>query len=202
MEEINRHYSAARYIVRKLIEVKGYEKLLKEIFSLYLNSQTEPSALRNLNNHLERVFDINPNAFLDFFDAKVKYEDMEFEFEDIEYNEAYKILYELMQLYGPYYTRMSQSERNPFMLTGSNVNISINESTHSLRVFRADGQFMDFAFKPDTLMPTAIIIIQALEHSIQNGIFNLNQQIVEEYTQVLDSNSSLLKKLLAENTVK
>lgn len=206
MEELDQrqHYKAARYIVRKLVRVKGYENLLKHIFSLYLNSQTEPNALKNLNNHLEKIFDINPNAFLEVFNAKVNYEELaiEFEFEDEDWIDAYKVLYWLMQTYGPYYSTLSQSERNPFLLTGTNVNIGFNESTHSIRFFRADGQFMDFSFKPDTLMPTAMTIIQSLEQAIKNGIFNLNQQTVEEYIQALDSNSSLLKDMLAANRVK
>lgn len=187
-------------ILLKMKEVEDHNEVLAYVFDYYLSTSSNNIELPRLRSHLERVFNFNSQSL---FEVLLFEEDIRLEELDLpqgNYKNLYKLIRKLKMKYGQIIDDAIVREQDPFSIFGADINVRQNESTHRMKIIRGDGKSLNLNFKPDTLMPVMMILTQALDRSIRQGVFNLNQEVIRRYISTNENINTLLKELLKENT--
>ncbi|MEH7490309.1 hypothetical protein, partial [Priestia megaterium] len=89
--------------------------------------------------------------------------------------------------------QLIEKDRKPFLLNNADVNIEKDTSHHRIRFTRTDGKELEALFTPGSILPIVSLLNRATKSTIEQGIFSLNSEHIEEY---LSSSSQLVDVLI------
>lgn len=110
-------------------------------------------------------------------------------------NKMLSFINRLDKKYGYLLKKNFMSKNKPFMFVGLDVNVEQKSSVHTLRIKRADGQKLECDVTADLLLSTATALIGGLNLALNNGIFNLNSAIIDNYAVVTKELNNTLERI-------
>ncbi|WP_316570680.1 hypothetical protein [Neobacillus sp. YIM B06451] len=182
METLEKQVLEALDVLR---QKKGSLSLLTEILELHLKyNVTRDFHLNQLHSHLRDVFKIDTNPLLNYLA-----DDNSFLHSDDKFIKEINIL---KMKYGYFLKNNIQKMKNPFMLNFAETNIEPGGAEHKLSFQRADGKRLDVMFTPGTLLPIISLLSTAAIKSINEGVYQLNEEIIDFYLNESDKLISIL----------
>jgi len=167
-------------------------EILNHIFEFHLLKSSEKKSFNNFIDHISIAFEVNPNYLIDYMTYNESLTINDSELENDSYADLLNFINKLKKKYGLIISNLLSQNRDPFMLSGADVNVKNNGSIHNLRVIRADGESLSMNFDSSSIMATSLAFTQALSNSIEIGIFSLDPTLVNHY---LDANKNLIQQL-------
>jgi len=186
-EQIEKFKDELSIFIVHMKKVNGYEKIIEDIFSLYFQHNVKYNIIGDLKDHIYTVFKVNPNHLLHYMaDTNLYIEPM---------NAKFSFINNLKARYGMFVARLLNSNDNPFLITGAEVNVQNGGSVHKLSFTRNDQKKLDGQFTPATMLTIISLLTNATTHAVETGIYNLNEQELQNYYDASDNFISLLKSI-------
>jgi hypothetical protein len=174
--------------VEKMKEIPNSEELLTEIFELHFIHTEKHTLAMELHSHITQIFKIDAMTLLQYL------ADMN---SLINSDDSYiKTINRLKMKYGYFINELLKRIQNPFLISGAEFNVENGSSVHKFLLRRVDGTYFEAQFNPGTFLPIVNLFINALRQSIEKGIYNLNEQDIENFLKESNQLADLFQSLL------
>lgn len=195
--EVNDLKPQIKDLLIKVKNVGSYNEFLVFIIKNYFYDNKNGGVINKFAEHFSKIFKLNVQSFLHYLSLDFKVDLVDLDLSKAEYNAVNEFLHSIKLMYGPIILAEFNKNQDPFSLAGAEFNVIHNESTHKLTFKRNDGNFLDVNFRAHTLLPLTILLNQALHQSISNGLFNLNEDMVNDYIKANQEIILLLNDILS-----
>jgi len=169
--------------IMQLKTIEEYQNLIENIIELHLKFDEKSDLVRNIHGNLSNTMQTDAFILFDYFMYPTYLDIEELELDKPRYKSCLDCINRLKRKYGGFFSQLITVNRNPFFINSVETSVSNSDSMHSIRISRADGKTLDGVFKSDTMMLIVSNLISALQMSMEKGIFNINEQIVNNYIE-------------------
>lgn len=166
------------------------EKRLEEIFKMYVYPENG-SICADILGQLEHEVKCNCIELIHLI-----VNDRHVLNETVKGNQLLNIINMLDRKYGFLIKRDMIKQQRPFMLGGFDVNIEQNSSMHSICLRRIDGQRLQCNVSALELINIATNLINALDITINNSLYNIDTNSVMQYKMVSEKLNKTLEGII------
>lgn len=181
--------------LKNLKRIEEYYNLLPEIVEWYLHNNDKSNIISDLRIHITETFQIDASALFDYLVYNKKFEDLG----NDEYKKPLECVNKIKMQYGPILRKYVNGNRNPFLINGIETNIDNNSTVHHMKFIRSDGEELKGQFRPDILLNLSLGIINSLKQSMDKGIYNIPEEIVDNYLKKSKDFNVFLNKIKEES---
>ncbi len=173
-----------------------YYKNLEYIIDIHINKDEKSELIKNLQMQFNYIF--GPISFLlfDYFNFNEILSIDTVELDKGTYGKRLDFINAIKIKYGFYINEAITSTQMPFIINTVEFSIGMNESLHYLKIKRADGMSLEGMYKPETLMNIVTGMLGAIEMSMKQGIYNLNDQTLNNYVKQSSQFKDYLEELI------
>lgn len=151
-------------------------------------------SLGEFNQQFNNYFHSNPALFQEYMEVPQIFSIADLSLDSPTYKKALDFINNIKLTYGSRIRKFIIASRDPFIISSVETNIAHNETSHTIKFERGDGEALNGTFKPASLMAILASLTGALRFSLERGIFNIDQNVLDLYL----SESAELKKSLEE----
>lgn len=173
--------------------------LIETIFEYSFKNSECNTAIRLIQDQFFSYFKINPLYLFEYMQFQGSLSISDLSLDAATYKKMLGSINLLKVKYGGIVSNYLQTLREPFLISSVETNVARNESMHTLRIVRGDGQKFEGMFKPASLMPIIEALMNSLRMSMERGIYNIDPNIIEMYLKGSAEFNDYLHTLLAED---
>lgn len=174
-------------IDKQLIKKNLTFKFVLEVIERHLDKK-DREFYSNLREHLTAIFKMDPTPLMNYLAQP-----------NLELNSDHPFIKEVnyaKDKYGFFFKESIERMKNPFLLSFAETNVEPGNSIHKLTFKRADETALDCMFTPGSMMPVLTLLTNSTKHSIQNGVYQLNEENIQSYIHETEQLTLLLKSLI------
>lgn len=185
-----------RKLIIDLESAQDYKEILACIFEYHLLENNKQTDINNIVEHLASSFQFDVKFMMEYLSTDEYVTKEHFDNLENVNRDSLDFINKLKRKYGYIIKNLIQKNRNPFMLSGVDINVKKNGSLHNLRIFRTDGEELALNFDANNLMMALLALTQALNNSVTKGIFSLDEKVINNYIQSINEMHITLEKLI------
>lgn len=172
---------------------------IEEIIEIHFKYDNKNTIINNIIMHANEVFQINIFPLLDYlrFNGFLSVQDIGLDPKICQ--KTLKIINRIKEKYGIFIRDYMQLSQNSFLLKSVESSIGNGQSLHNLKISRNDGEVFIAQYHPELLMSIITALINILQLSIQNGIYNLNETTVKNYIDKSKNFNEFLNMIVSQD---
>lgn len=185
--------------VRQLKQVDEYHDIMQTIIETHIKFDSTDEVIDKIQQHIVEVLRINPAPFIQYLIYPEFIRIEELPIDEVKYKRVLSFINSIKTKYGPLMRDWVQASKNPFLLSGVEINIANREATHGLKVIRCDGECLYTQFNCELLFAILTNMTQGAIMCIDKGIYNLSKQGIENYLKVNGQLVHILNGLISND---
>ncbi|CAI3206099.1 hypothetical protein [Clostridium neonatale] len=181
-----------RVFINNAVNIPQASNIIKTIFDSHFKFDNKIDLIRNLNQHIFETFKCNPSMLMNYFQFNGEISLEEFFLKKKNYEKIAKSIEEIGYKYGFFIRELISLQQSPFIIKTASFSIANGGSLHNIELTRADGKNLSAMFTSESLMLIITSMLNALEKSMTDGIYTINNEVLNGYL----SSSEQLKQLI------
>ena len=197
MDDKNEILLSLKNFVINTNDIEQSNKIIENIFDLHFKFKDKKNILSDISMHLSEVFNFNPAGLFLYFSSNENFSTSDLGIENSKYKNYMKTLNKIKFEYGFFVKKLMSIQQMPFMINFLETNIANGQTIHKIKLSRNDGETFEAVFNPDILMNLTTGMIGALNLSMQQGIYNINTQTLENYLKSTKEFNKYLESIIS-----
>lgn len=181
-----------RIFIDNAVNVPQSSNIIKIIFDSHFKFDNKIDLIKNLNQHIFETFKCNPSVLMNYFQFNGEISLEEFFLKKKNYEKIAKSIEEIKHKYGFFIRELISLQQSPFIIKTASFSIANGGSLHNIELTRADGKNLSAMFTSESLMLITTSMLNALEKSMTDGIYTINNEVLNGYL----NSSEKLKQLI------
>jgi hypothetical protein len=168
---------------------------LELIFDMHFKLDDKSELISNLIMNLNEVFQYTGMGLLAYIQFNETFNVDDLKLQPKVYRNTIDSINKIKIKYGFLVRKLLMASQSPFLLNSVETNIAPNNSLHKIKFLRADGEFLDAMFNPEGLMMILTGLTNAVQTSMEQGIYNLSDNTLTSYNNQIKKFTEYLGNL-------
>ena len=175
--------------------LKNANTLLESIFDTHIKLDERSELISDLILNLSEVFQLNGMQVLLYIQFNETLSSEDFGLNPKIHKNMIDSANKIKMKYGFIIRKLLMASQSPFLINSVETSIAANSTLHKIKFTRSDGESLVGVFNPEGLMSTVTGLTNALQASIEQGIYQLSDATLNGYKNQVNKLSICLNNL-------